>query len=275
MSRRHHGSRPNRANGPARPADPVRSVLDAPGAASVPADRISRAGPPADNRSPLLDRVVAGTVPEQRIQGQPGRPFDEPARDGSASSQTRTPVGGAADALADRAPADDHGQKLDPDQRRDERPDRHIDFPLRVPPVPARPEGSSDTPVHSMSFAAAPPNEGQAHPNPIVHLPDRPAIHGGPGVMGSCTAPQLRRFIKSRPYVPLHELRRRFGIIGGDDDVSPIDLGERRIFVGLPAHEGSLLGELLRGGDIGFELSLDPRTPIVIGLYPMRPVARS
>jgi len=93
--------------------------------------------------------------------------------------------------------------------------------------------------------------------------------------MGSCTAPQLRRFIKSRPYVPLHELRRRFGIIGGDDDVSPIDLGERRIFVGLPPHEGSLLGELLRGGDIGFELSLDPRTPIVIGLYPMRPVARS
>ena len=25
-----------------------------------------------------------------------------------------------------------------------------------------------------------------------------------------CTAPQLRRFIKSRPYVPMHELRRRF-----------------------------------------------------------------
>jgi hypothetical protein len=94
--------------------------------------------------------------------------------------------------------------------------------------------------------------------------------------MASCTAPQLRRFIKSRPYVPMHELRRRFGINGSEDDVSSIDLGDRhRVYVGLPPREGSLLGELLRGGDIGFELSLDPRTPIVIGLYPMRPVARS
>jgi hypothetical protein len=74
----------------------------------------------------------------------------------------------------------------------------------------------------------------------------------------------------------MHELRRRFGINGTEDDVSSIDLGDhRRVFVGLPAREGGLLGELLRGGDIGYELSLDPRTPIVIGLYPMRPVARS
>jgi hypothetical protein len=97
---------------------------------------------------------------------------------------------------------------------------------------------------------------------------------GGPPAPG-CTAPQLRRFIKSRPYVPMHELRRRFGINGSEDDVSAIDLGDHRVFVGLPAREGSLLGELLRGGDIGYELSLDPRTPVVVGLYPMRPVARS
>jgi hypothetical protein len=97
-----------------------------------------------------------------------------------------------------------------------------------------------------------------------------------PVAIPGCTAPQLRRFIKSRPYVPMHELRRRFGINGSEDDVSSIDLGDRRrVYVGLPPREGSLLGELLRGGDIGFELSLDPRTPIVIGLYPMRPVARS
>jgi hypothetical protein len=95
------------------------------------------------------------------------------------------------------------------------------------------------------------------------------------GMIASCTAPQLRRFIKSRPYVPMHELRRRFGINGTEDDVSSIDLGAHRVYVGLPPREGSLLGELLRGGDIGYELSLDPRTPIVIGLYPMRPVARS
>ena len=73
----------------------------------------------------------------------------------------------------------------------------------------------------------------------------------------------------------MHELRRRFGINGADDDVTPVDLAEGRVYVGLPAREGSLLGELLRAGDIGFELSLDPRTPIVVGLYPMRPVPRA
>ena len=92
---------------------------------------------------------------------------------------------------------------------------------------------------------------------------------------GPCTAPQLRRFIKSRPYVPMHELRRRFGIDGQDDDVTGVSLSDGRIYVGLPEREGALLGELLKGGEIGFELSLDPRTPIVIGVYPMRPVPRS
>jgi hypothetical protein len=92
---------------------------------------------------------------------------------------------------------------------------------------------------------------------------------------GQCTAPQLRRFIKSRPYVPMHELRRRFGIVGPDDDVTAVRLEPGWVYVGLPPREGSLLGELLRAGEIGYELSLDPRTPIVIGVYPMRPIPRS
>jgi hypothetical protein len=91
---------------------------------------------------------------------------------------------------------------------------------------------------------------------------------------GQCTAPQLRRFIKSRPYVPMHELRRRFAIDGGDDDVTPVRLDPGWVYVGLPNREGSLLGDLLRAGEIGYELSLDPRTPIVIGVYPMRPIPR-
>ena len=89
------------------------------------------------------------------------------------------------------------------------------------------------------------------------------------------TAPQLRRFIKSRAYVPMHELRRRFAINGGDDDVTAVDLDRRRVYVGLPEREGRLLGDLLRGGDIGYELSVDPISPIVVGVYPMRPVTRA
>jgi hypothetical protein len=90
-----------------------------------------------------------------------------------------------------------------------------------------------------------------------------------------CTAPQLRRFIKSRPYVPMHELRRRFAIDGNDDDVTQVPMQDGSIYVGLPAREGSLLGELLRGGEIGYELSFDPRAPVVVGVYPMRPVPRA
>ena len=93
--------------------------------------------------------------------------------------------------------------------------------------------------------------------------------------MGGAATAQLRRFIKSRPWVPLHELRRRFGISGDDDDVTPIRVGDQRLFVGLPPAEARMVAELLGGGDVGYELSLDPTAPIVVGVYPMRPVPRS
>jgi len=104
----------------------------------------------------------------------------------------------------------------------------------------------------------------------------------GPGVRlnghpleSGCTAPQLRRFIKSRAYVPMHELRRRFNLNGAEDDVSGVEVEGTRIYVGLPARETRLLGDLLRQGDVGYELSVDPVSPVVIGVYPMRPVPRA
>src|SRR5919107_2069769 len=109
---------------------------------------------------------------------------------------------------------------------------------------------------------------------PRTEPPVAPEIdgHAAGSIDRGCTAPQLRRFIKSRAYVPMHELRRRFAINGGDDEVTPVDLERQRVFVGLPEREGRLLAELLRSGDIGYELSLDPVSPIVVGVYPMRPV---
>jgi len=93
--------------------------------------------------------------------------------------------------------------------------------------------------------------------------------------LSACTQAQLRRFIKSRPYMPVHELRRRFDLDGADDDVTPLDLADGRVFVGLPAREATLLGELVRHGEVGFELLLDPPSPIVVGVFAMRPVQRS
>lgn len=132
------------------------------------------------------------------------------------------------------------------------------------PPVAAAPSPS-------IEWVADPP----ADPRPANGNGSAPVngAHADVGASGA-TAPQFRRFIKSRAYVPMHELRRRFGINGMEDDVTPVDVNGGWIYVGLPEREGLLLGELLRAGDVGYELSLDPCTPIVIGVYPMRPVPR-
>jgi len=90
------------------------------------------------------------------------------------------------------------------------------------------------------------------------------------------TAAQLRRFIKSRPYVPLHELRRRFELNGELDEVSLIEAPDgSHVYLGLPARESQLIADLARDGDVGLEMCHDPLTPMVVGLYPMRPVTRS
>ncbi len=97
---------------------------------------------------------------------------------------------------------------------------------------------------------------------------------GQPATVSGCTPAQLRRFIKSRAYLPVHEIRRRFGIDSADDDVTGFDVEFGRVYVGLPLHEGRILGDLVRAGEVGYELQLDPEAPVVVGVYPMRPVTR-
>jgi hypothetical protein len=151
-----------------------------------------------------------------------------------------------------------------------------------VEPIPMPPQLSAPSPavpaapveVDTLGASAtAPP----VAPPPVPRAPRPTPIAAGDeaAVDRGATAPQLRRFIKSRAYVPMHELRRRFAINGGDDEVTVLDLERQRLYVGLPEREGRLLGDLLRGGDIGYELSMDPITPIVVGVYPMRPVTRA
>jgi hypothetical protein len=134
--------------------------------------------------------------------------------------------------------------------------------PIAAAPVPPAPSTSTGPTNGQTANGVLTPSLTNGH---AAGHDDRP---------NGCTAPQLRRFIKSRPYVPMHELRRRFAINGNDDDVTQVRLEDGHVYVGLPQREGSLLGELLRGGEIGYELSFDPRAPIVVGVYPMRPVPR-
>ncbi|HEY7937042.1 MAG TPA: hypothetical protein VID26_07920 [Candidatus Limnocylindrales bacterium] len=114
-------------------------------------------------------------------------------------------------------------------------------------------------------------------PMAALHLPTATAAvvvdDAGLAATG-CTPAQLRRFIKSRAYLPVHEIRRRFGIETADDDVTGFQVDAVRVFVGLPQREGRILGDLVRAGEVGYELQLDPEAPIIVGVYPMRPVTR-
>ncbi|MGH2462841.1 MAG: hypothetical protein ACRDFZ_04335 [Candidatus Limnocylindria bacterium] len=82
----------------------------------------------------------------------------------------------------------------------------------------------------------------------------------------------LRRFVSSRPYVPVAELRRRFGLDEPDDMVQ-ISRNGSSAFIGVPAREAAKLEELWIRDELGVELSVDVRAPVVVGVFPMR-VAR-
>ena len=201
-----------------------------------------------------------------------------PRRPGSPAPFLDVPAQPEADALADPAPvveleaAAPLGTELDGIEFVGDEPGPSAPPAPGVEPrptAPARPVVHSWQPARQGSRDRA-PARGAVEVDPQAE----PAGSPVPAIERVATAPQLRRFIKSRAYVPMHELRRRFAINGGDDDVTPVELDRSRVYVGLPEREGRLLGELLRGGDIGYELSLDPISPIVVGVYPMRPVTR-
>jgi hypothetical protein len=146
------------------------------------------------------------------------------------------------------------------DPIRDARPQRAVvvapSVAVELAPAPTRP----------LEDALRQPIGDGGLPSPVERDPER---------NGTCTTAQLRRFIKSRAYIPMHEIRRRFAIAAEDDDVTGIVLGSGRIFVGLPPREATMLGELFRAGEVGYELQLDPIAPVVVGVYPMRPIIRS
>jgi hypothetical protein len=79
----------------------------------------------------------------------------------------------------------------------------------------------------------------------------------------------LRRFITSRPYIPVAEIRRRFGI-DDPDCMCRVQRGDESAFVGLPEREALKVEELWNRHEIGLEMSVEVRAPVVVGIYPMR-----
>jgi hypothetical protein len=79
----------------------------------------------------------------------------------------------------------------------------------------------------------------------------------------------LRRFITSRPYVTVAELRRRFGLDEADG-IGHLERNGTRAWIGLPEREALKIQDLWQRDEVGLELSVEVRAPVVVGIYPMR-----
>ena len=78
----------------------------------------------------------------------------------------------------------------------------------------------------------------------------------------------LRRYLTSRPFIAVADIRRRFGL--EPDAMSVVSRNGTTAYIGLPEREATKLQDLWQRDEIGVELSVEVRAPVVIGVYPMR-----
>src|SRR3990170_3142092 len=78
----------------------------------------------------------------------------------------------------------------------------------------------------------------------------------------------LRRYLTSRPFIAVADIRRRFGL--EPDAMSVVSRNGTTAYVGLPEREATKLQDLWQRDEVGVELSVEVRAPVVVGIYPMR-----
>lgn len=78
----------------------------------------------------------------------------------------------------------------------------------------------------------------------------------------------LRRYLTSRPYIAVADIRRRFGL--DPEAMSVVARNGTTAYIGLPEREASKLQDLWQRDEVGLELSVEVNAPVVVGIYPMR-----
>ncbi len=78
----------------------------------------------------------------------------------------------------------------------------------------------------------------------------------------------LRRYLTSRPYIAIADIRRRFGL--EPDAMSVVSRNGTTAYIGLPERESTKLQDLWQRDEVGVELSVEVHAPVVVGIYPMR-----
>jgi hypothetical protein len=74
-------------------------------------------------------------------------------------------------------------------------------------------------------------------------------------------------YIRSKSYVPIPELRRRFEIT--PDEMGTIQDDGHKLYIGVPQDVADVVANLRRQQKIGIECSVDFTMPVVIGIYPL------
>ena len=94
-------------------------------------------------------------------------------------------------------------------------------------------------------------------------------VNSAPPLLKQATAAQLRRMVKSRPYLPVHEIRRTYGLPGDEDLTVKIYTADGEAWIGLPDREAKLIEVLVRQGEVGLIFHDMPRARVVLGIYGM------
>jgi hypothetical protein len=81
------------------------------------------------------------------------------------------------------------------------------------------------------------------------------------------TPAQVRRIAKARPYVPLHDLRRTYGLPGDEEITTRIETPEGPAWIGLPEREARIIESLVREGEIALIFADSPRARVVLGFH--------
>jgi len=78
----------------------------------------------------------------------------------------------------------------------------------------------------------------------------------------------LRRYLPSRPCLAVADIRRRFGL--DPEAMSVVSRNGTTAYIGLPEREATKLQDLWQRDEVGVELSVEVKAPVVVGIYPMR-----
>jgi len=88
-----------------------------------------------------------------------------------------------------------------------------------------------------------------------------------PQQVKQATPAQVRRIAKARPYVPLHDLRRTYGLPGDEEITTRIETPDGPAWIGLPEREARIIESLVREGEIALIFADSPRSRVVLGFH--------